>query len=72
MVTIPLSSTRGNILSFTITIFLNESEILRKGRLRDKFNLSVFIFLSKLKRKMPKYYFLWAQGSWPLRIINKK
>ena len=44
MVTIPLSSTRGNILSFTITIFLNESEILRKGRLRDKFNLSVFIF----------------------------
>ena len=44
MVTIPLSSTRGNILSFTITIFLNELEILRKGRLRDKFNLSVFIF----------------------------
>lgn len=44
MVTIPLSSTRGNILSFTITIFLNESEILRKGRFRDKFNLSVFIF----------------------------
>lgn len=72
MVTIPLSSTRGNILSFTITIFLNESEILRKGRLRDKFNLSVFIFLSKMKRKMPKYYFLGAQGSWSLRIINKK
>ena len=72
MVTIPLSSTRGNILSFTITIFLNESEILRKGRLRDKFNLSVFIFLSKMKRKMLKYYFLGAQGSWPLRIINKK
>ena len=72
MVTIPLSSTRGNILSFTITIFLNESEILRKGRLRDKFNLSVFIFLSKMTRKMPKYYFLGAQGSWPLRIINKK
>ena len=54
MVTIPLSSTRGNILSFTITIFLNESEILRKGRFRDKFNLSVFIFFEQNEAKNAK------------------
>ena len=44
MVTIPLSSTRGNILSFTITIFLNESEILRKGRFRQIQFVRVYFF----------------------------
>ena len=56
-----------------VTIHADYEDVMRYGiNLRDKFNLSVFIFLSKMKRKMPKYYFLGAQGSWPLRIINKK
>lgn len=56
-----------------VTIHADYEHVMRCGtNLRDKFNLSVFIFLSKMKRKMPKYYFLGAQGSWPLRIINKK
>ena len=56
-----------------VTIHADYGDVMRCGtNLRDKFNLSVFIFLSKMKRKMPKYYFLGAQGSWPLRIINKK
>lgn len=56
-----------------VTIHADYEDVMRCGtNLRDKFNLPVFIFLSKMKRKMPKYYFLGAQGSWPLRIINKK
>ena len=56
-----------------VTIHADYEDVMRcETNLRDKFNLSVFIFLSKMKRKMPKYYFLGAQGSWPLRIINKK